>query len=148
MKKRKKFLYTILFAVYLSLLIYFLFFAEGFREGAADNYRYNFIPFREIGRYLQYRNTIGTGMVVLNLVGNIIGFAPFGFFVPCLSDGRTGFGAVTLYALEFSVTVEILQLFTKVGCCDIDDVLLNTLGGVIGYLCYCVWRSVYHESKK
>ena len=83
MNKTNKIRYVIPFILYMGLLIYFLLFAEAFRENAVDEYRYNLIPFREIMRYIQYHKTIGTGRVLLNLLGNIIGFAPFGFFLPC-----------------------------------------------------------------
>jgi glycopeptide antibiotics resistance protein len=136
MNKTKKFLYGVASLCYLVVLLYFLFFAEGFREPAAVGYHYNFVPFREIGRYLTYYRTIGVGMVVLNLLGNIIAFVPFGFFVPVLGHRRYSFWTVTLFTLEFSVVVELTQLFTRVGSCDIDDVILNTLGGMLGYGLY------------
>lgn len=148
MKKEKKGRYHVLFALYLALLIYFLFFAESFRESTPDYYRYNLIPFQEIMRYLRYYHSIGIGRVCLNLLGNIIGFAPFGFFLPCISNRKLNFGAVTLFSMEFSITVEVIQLITRVGCCDVDDVILNTLGGMLGYLCYWIWRKYKHESEK
>ena len=89
MNKTNKIRYVIPFILYMGLLIYFLLFAEAFRENAVDEYRYNLIPFREIMRYIQYHKTIGTGRVLLNLLGNIIGFAPFGFFLPCISTDRS-----------------------------------------------------------
>lgn len=148
MKKEKKGRYHVLFALYLALLIYFLFFAESFRESTPDYYRYNLIPFQEIMRYLRYYHSIGIGRVCLNLLGNIIGFAPFGFFLPCISTRKLSFGAVTLFSMEFSIAVEVIQLITRVGCCDVDDVILNTLGGMLGYLCYWIWRKYKHESEK
>lgn len=137
---RKAELYSMLFALYLAILIYFLFFADGFRDTVADAYHYSFIPFREIGRYIKYAKTIGFARVFINLAGNIIAFMPFGFFVPHLSKRKLSFWTVTLLAMEFSVIVEVLQLFTKVGCCDIDDVILNTLGGMLGYACYVIGK--------
>ena len=43
---------------------------------------------------------------------------------------------VTLLSFELSLAVELIQLITKVGSCDVDDMLLNTLGAAAGYLCY------------
>ena len=138
--KKKYYLYSVLFAVYLAILVYFLFFAEGFRETMTGAYRYNFVPFREISRYIQYRKTIGYNRVFINLVGNVIAFMPLGFFVPHLSKRRLSLPAVTLIGLEFSILVEVIQLFTKVGCCDIDDVILNTIGGMLGYVCFIIGK--------
>ncbi len=145
MRKQKKIdkkttWYSVLFALYLAILIYFLFFADGFRGKIADAYHYNFRPFREIMRYITYCRTIGFARVFINLAGNVIAFMPFGFFVPHLSRRKLNFWTVTLLALEFSVIVEVLQLFTKVGCCDIDDVILNTLGGMLGYACFVIGK--------
>ena len=123
MNKTNKIRYVIPFILYMGLLIYFLLFAEAFRENAVDGYRYNLIPFREIMRYIQYHKTIGTGRVLLNLLGNIIGFAPFGFFLPCISRRPIDLWAATLFSMEFSITVEVIQLFSRVGCCDVDDVI-------------------------
>ena len=134
--KKKYYLYSVLFAMYLAILVYFLFFAEGFRENISRAYRYNFVPFREITRYIAYRRTIGYGRAFLNLGGNIIAFMPMGFFLPHLCRKRLNFWSVSLIALEASVLVEVIQLFTRVGCCDIDDVILNTIGGMLGYGCY------------
>ena len=53
MNKTNKIRYVIPFILYMGLLIYFLLFAEAFRENAVDEYRYNLIPFREIMRYIQ-----------------------------------------------------------------------------------------------
>lgn len=136
MKQKNKIGYGVAYIAYILLLIYFLFFAEGFREHMSTNYRYNFIPFHEINRYLTYYRTIGLSHVVLNLLGNIVAFMPFGFFLPTLSKGKVGPIAVILFTLEFSVAVEVVQLFSKVGCCDIDDVILNTIGGALGFVCY------------
>ena len=144
--RRRHLLYGLVGVCYFSILIYFLFFAEGFRERVGTGYHYNFIPFYEIGRYLKYYRTIGLPMVILNLLGNVVAFIPFGFLVPLASKGKLRFWSVALFTLEFSVLVEVLQLFTRVGSCDVDDVILNTLGGMLGYGFYCLWKRRQEES--
>lgn len=126
----------VLFVVYLAGLCYFLFFAESLGRGASGNYRYNLVPFREIMRFVRYRHTIGAGRVALNIFGNIAAFVPFGLFLKSLSKGKMRLGAVFLLSAECSVIVEVLQLLTTIGSCDIDDVILNTCGGVLGGVCY------------
>lgn len=83
-EKKIRFWCRIFLGVYLVLLVYFLIFSEewgrAFMEG---EYRYNLIPFQEIGRYLRYREQIGNGYVFLNLGGNVIGFIPFGALASC-----------------------------------------------------------------
>lgn len=143
--RRRHVLYGLIGICYFAILIYFLFFAEGFRERVGTNYHYNFIPFYEITRYLKYYRKIGLPMVILNLLGNVVAFIPFGYLLPLASRGRLRFWSVALFTLEFSVLVEVLQLFTRVGSCDVDDVILNTLGGVFGYGCYRLWKMSQDE---
>ena len=126
----------VLFFVYLVILSYLLFFAESFGRGTSDDYHYNFIPLTEIRRYLTYWETIGIFGVLLNLVGNVAAFMPFGYFLSALTDNRLKAVSVLLFSMEFSILVEMIQLFTRLGSCDIDDVILNTLGGWIGCLIY------------
>ena len=47
-----------------------------------------------------------------------------------------------LYSFELSLLVELLQLVFKVGSFDVDDMFLNTLGGIAGYLCQWITRAI------
>lgn len=134
----------IVFSIYLIVMVYFLFFSEQMGRIPRDTYCYNLRPFAEIGRYLQYSNTIGSFNVLLNLAGNVLCFIPFGFVIPILS-GRQRKG-YRMFFLSFlaSLIVELLQLVSKLGSCDVDDIILNTLGGVIGYLLFSVCNRILH----
>lgn len=127
----------ILFGVYLILLCYFLFFAEIMgRTYLGRTYHYNLIPFREIGRFLKYREALGFTAVFLNLAGNVFVFVPYGMLLPLLAHRCRRFWYVVLLGFDFSLLVEVIQLISKVGSFDVDDLLLNTIGGAIGYLCF------------
>ena len=132
----RKAVLRVLFAVYLILLLYFLFFAEWYHRVPADTARFNFIPFYEIRRFLTYRETIGTSGTVLNLAGNVLGFIPLGIMLPVLRPLFARAGRTVLAGLLLSAAVEGLQLALRVGSCDIDDVILNTAGAAAGYLIY------------
>lgn len=135
-RKRKIAAYS-LFAIYLLYLFYFLFFAE--LMGRADEnrrYAYNLELFKEIKRFITYRHILGFRAVFLNLAGNVIGFIPFGYFLPINSSRCRNFFFVVLLTFTTSLVIEGLQLIFKVGSFDVDDILLNTLGGLIGYLIY------------
>ena len=67
-------------------------------------------------------------MAFLNLAGNVIGFLPFGFFLPILSRRLRNGAVVTALGFGLSLLVESIQLVFKVGCFDVDDLILNTLG--------------------
>ena len=128
------------FILYLIALTYFLFFAESFGRvpGAQTDYAYNLMPFREISRFIKYRGLLGFQAVLLNLAGNVLGFVPFGFFIPVVSRrGRIWRNAV-LMGFGFSLCMELTQLIFKIGSFDVDDILLNTTGSILGYLAY--WK--------
>ena len=95
-----------------------------------DNYGLsNFIPFREIFRY-----DVGSRLFVRNIVGNILLFLPYGYFASdyLRSKNVWGIGFLTLLV---SVTIEIVQLYIG-RTFDIDDCLLNTCGGILGFYLY------------
>lgn len=124
-----------LFVAYLILLFYFLFFSEGLGRANTDmEYRYNLTLFREIRRFWEYRSVLGFQAVFLNLAGNVIAFMPFGFLLPLLGGRRTNWFATTICAFAFSLFAETVQLVLKLGSFDVDDLLLNTIGGLLGYI--------------
>ena len=82
----------------------------------------------------------------LNLGGNVAAFIPFGFFLPCLFDRQRRFWRFLLTAAAVIVCIELLQLVTLRGSCDIDDLILNLIGSALGY---AVWKlSVKIKNKK
>ena len=136
-KKTVKCLGVCLFGVYLVILVYLLFFSEGYGRGMDGSvYSYNVHPFREISRYMKYRGILGTRNVILNLAGNVVGFMPFGLLLPVFWRNARSFWKVTLLSFEISALVEFSQLIFHVGCFDVDDMILNTLGGFLGYLLF------------
>lgn len=127
----------VFFGIYLLLLVYLMFFAEDWgRSMLEGDYRYNLTPFREISRYLKYHRQIGPWRVFWNLLGNIIGFVPYGALLPAIRRQKMGFLKTTLLSFELSLLIEVSQLILRVGSCDVDDMLLNALGGCIGYGVY------------
>lgn len=154
MKKAIHNLLCICFIGYMMLLVYFLFFSEEYgRTEPYSTYQYNFTLFREIERYIEYRDKIGMGYFVVNVVGNIAAFMPFGFLVPILYREQRGrktyrghyirsFFFVSGLGFLFSLGVETVQLMTKVGCFDVDDLMLNTVGVMAGYVIYCICKAI------
>ena len=91
-KKKIRVMSTVLFLLYLLALGYFLFFAEGFGRAIEDRgYRYNLEPMKEIMRFWNNRETLGTSAVLLNLAGNVLAFVPFGAILPVLNRHTRGF---------------------------------------------------------
>lgn len=93
---------------------------------------------------------VGIQAAFLNLAGNVLGFVPFGFFVPILNKRLRKSIVITVLGFLMSLTVELIQLVTKVGCFDVDDLLLNTLGAFFGYLFFWICneiRKLIYEKK-
>lgn len=74
-------------------------------------------------------------------IENILMFIPFGIFAPLLSARLQDFFKCTAAAFLCSFTLEFLQLITSRGFCQLDDVVTNTIGGMIGYTVYYIWRA-------
>lgn len=128
-----------LFILYLILLIYFLFFAENLGRGNVQReYSYNLQPFLEIRRFWKYRAELGFWPVCLNLAGNVICFVPFGAILPVMNRRARNAFWLMLVTFEFSLLVECAQLVLKVGSFDVDDLILNTLGGLLGFLIFTI----------
>lgn len=127
---------VVLFMLYLVILFYLLFFSETYGRTMDSGYRYNLVLFKEIKRFWFYRAALGWKMVLLNLAGNIVAFAPFGFFLPQFCRAAKNAVLCVLFSALFSLAVETVQLFSRVGAFDVDDILLNTVGGLAGYCCY------------
>lgn len=153
MKKKHKFIIKavswILFIIYLIMMVYFLFFSEMLGRTPSDTYHYNLKPFTEIQRYMTNYKKLGSFYVILNLMGNVICFMPLGFVLPILSDKNRNIFKVTLICLLCSITVELTQLISKLGSCDVDDVILNTSGGILGYICFLICMFIFrHKTSK
>ena len=149
-RKRVRILGKILFVLYIGFIIYFLLFSDLYgRTGQMDTYRYNLELFKEIKRFWNYRVQVGFFAMFTNLFGNVVIFVPFGFFMPMASKYRSFFSTL-FYSFGLSLCVETFQLLTKVGSFDVDDLLLNTHGGVVGYMIFVIGARIrrQHDHKK
>ena len=135
-KKEKLVLYKelsyLLFVVYLLSLFYIVTFQD-------DNYGLsNFVPFKEIFRY-----KITSKLFVKNIVGNILLFMPFGLFISAYLDNKKLYPTMILTFIS-SVSIEIIQyLIGRVF--DVDDIILNLIGGLIGGLLYIILDKIRNK---
>ncbi len=97
----------------------------------------NLVPFWGLGQSL----SAGGLAVLINIVGNIIAFMPIGFLLPLWHRlGRQGRN-VALIGSGISTTIEALRWIQGQRVTDVDDVMLNTFGAVLGYLVFWVLTS-------
>lgn len=146
--RRVRFLGRTLLIIYLVLAIYFMFFAEMLdRTMVSTGYRYNLTFFKEINRFWAMRNDYGWHVTLVNLVGNVVCFMPFGFLLPTITKSKMfkNVVVVTFYAMMFSMLIEVAQLISRVGAFDVDDILLNTIGGLLGYIIYITLKVIMRK---
>lgn len=86
--------------------------------------------------------TVGTRIFLRQLVGNILSFVPVTFLCAAAYPRLRRLGASTLLGLGCSLGIELIQLAINLvtqiqgRAVDVNDVLLNTLGGVLGFVCW------------
>ena len=137
----------ILFLIYIAAMVYFLFFSEELNRNSGP-YEYNLVLLKEIKRgFWCYQNGMKK-YFFLNVVMNVVAFMPLGFILPIISPKNRKFLNILALGFELTLLIELLQLFLRVGCFDVDDLLLNTIGAVLGYLlfkiCYKLGEGMKH----
>ena len=138
----------LLFVLYIVFLFWFLLFSDWYgRSGEMREYHYNLELFREIRRFWTYREQLGFLAVAANLLGNVVGFMPFGMILPLISRNARGFFFITFSGFTLSLCVEVTQLMTKLGSFDVDDLVMNTLGTAAGYLIFAVCHGIYDRKR-
>lgn len=136
----------LLFHMFLAgLLVLVLTPPAGWAYSAPFQGTVNLIPVQESVRLFRFylKNGMWTAIWV-NFPGNILIFTPVGFFAGLLSD-RPRWWKGALWSLALSAFIETAQLFVCRGT-DVDDLLLNTLGGLLGYGCFCLLRRLSPET--
>ncbi|NLM62902.1 MAG: hypothetical protein GX190_01125 [Mollicutes bacterium] len=122
-------LFYLAFLIYIMLLFHIVTFQD---VGWSTS---NFIPFKEIFRY-----DFGSRLFFKNVIGNMIMFMPYGFFVSYFIKLKKSY-LILFLSLIVSITIETTQL--AIGrVFDIDDILLNVLGGMIGFYIYLVFVKI------
>jgi glycopeptide antibiotics resistance protein len=102
----------------------------------------NFVPFKTIHFYLFLAN-VNLMIRIENLVGNIIGFVPFGFIFPLIFKHWRKLSMILIATFCLSLTYEVLQLLFEFGSFDVDDLILNTLGGILGYIPFKIFYFIF-----
>ena len=138
-----------LFVVYVAMLLWLLFDRPVARDPLldyADRMRanMNLVPLHTIQSYWTvFKRFDFTSLFfhcAINLGGNIFLFIPIGYFLPRLWPMLRNFFAFLLCCTMAIVLVELLQLVTLLGCLDIDDLILNLSGMIVGYLIFMIFK--------
>jgi len=95
---------------------------------------WNIVPLRGIAEHIRFIiNWEAVARNLFYLVGNLVGFAPLGLFLPILFTKQRKFTVFLATTISVLVCLELAQLFTMRGSFDIDDIILNTAGACIGF---------------
>lgn len=122
--KKRLVLYKDLFFFMFILYLFLLF--ELVTSTDFESFSNNFIPFKEIMRY-----DLSSGLFYKNVIGNVLLFVPFGYFVSDIINNKKLLVSMFI-TLVTSVSIEVIQM--NIGrSFDIDDIILNFVGGIIGY---------------
>ncbi len=100
----------------------------------------NFIPFKTIKMYIRYYDMPGIRSFS-NLFGNILIFVPVGILLPIVHRASRSIWVLLLNALLLVVGIEVFQLFSNFGAFDVDDIILNCFGVLIGSCIYHLTKS-------
>ena len=107
----------------------------------------NFTLFRTIKMYIRHWNMLGP-ISFRNLIGNVVAFIPLGYFLPRLFKPMQNIFACLLMALLFILGIELFQLVSAFGIFDVDDILLNGLGVLIGFFVYSMIKWIWSCQRK
>ncbi|SFD75588.1 Glycopeptide antibiotics resistance protein [Bacillus sp. UNCCL81] len=140
-----KLLYWMIFGIYFTSLINFTFFPFPYQKLLIQimiedrlGHTHNFIPFKSI------IDTFSSGSILLILkqvAGNVLLFIPLGFALPILFFNISNRNTIVI-GFTLSLAIELIQasigmfLGYNYRSCDIDDILLNTIGTIIGLAIY------------
>ncbi|WP_308531435.1 VanZ family protein [uncultured Paenibacillus sp.] len=121
-------------AGYTLLLAYWMLF--GFGRVPHDTYMYNVKPFFTIRQFLRSGDLMSSRWLV-NMIGNIGVFVPFGLMMPIVPGGKL-WRLLSLFLLGIAI-LEVLQLVLKRGSFDVDDLILNAAGFLLGVGIYKIY---------
>ncbi len=106
------------------------------------SYSNNFIPFKEILRY-----DITSKLFIRNVIGNIVIFIPFGYLISdtiYMNTKHKNIFIVLLFVLLTSLGIETTQMYIGRSF-DVDDIILNFAGGLIGYFSFLIIKKIFKE---
>lgn len=133
----------ILLIAYTESLLYLTLFPTS--PHIADVVSVNLVPFETINLYINFEGNIS--LQIINLLGNVVVFIPIGLFALSLMKKVT-FATISLIGLGSTLFIEFMQLFLSIigiisRSFDVDDLILNTLGVLIGYAVGLIGKKLF-----
>lgn len=134
------------YIAFISWRLFFYAYSNNFRS-PMQKLSYNMIPFKTISNYVNHREVLAFDIWAINLLGNIAAFMPLGFLLAVAFRKLKGVQLLTA-SFAFIFTAELLQLVTRRGVFDVDDILLNILGSCLGYGIFKLLNWIKHQRRR
>lgn len=128
----------IIFFMYLCLMFWEVF--MGSYRSHSQVRQYNLYPFATIREFIVHSSKYSFNVIFINLAANIITFMPLGFFITLILRKKIKLMNTASICVFIIICIEIVQFILNVGVLDIDDVILNTMGCVLGF---GIYKAVY-----
>ncbi|MBB3125551.1 glycopeptide antibiotics resistance protein [Paenibacillus rhizosphaerae] len=107
----------------------------------------NLIPLHSIKEYIFSNSATIKNFAFANVVGNIVIFIPLGTYLSLFKNNKRVI-PILLFIFIASLFIEIIQGLLGMGASDIDDIILNGLGGIAGVLGYRFVLFILRDKKK
>ena len=128
--------------IYAGLMVWLMF----LRRAPFAERSYNLAPFYTLrqmwtlyGNYERFRR-----FALVNLLGNVVMFVPLGFFLPAIFRAQRRFLCALFTAALIIAGLEAVQYVTRLGVADVDDLMTNLVGVVLGYV---IWRLAHRKDR-
>ena len=131
-----------IFTFYLILMLDLLFLRVGM-----DTNSINLIPFKSITEGINVYDGFRYRLADVQVWANVLIFIPAGIYFMVLKKKNSVLKTFLMVFLV-SLGVEIIQYLFRIGASDIDDIILNCLGGIIGILIYCLLAKLFKSKEK
>lgn len=138
-----------IFTCYIILLIKILLLSRVSSLASLDLFESptNLIPFHSILASISKSHVSLRSFAMGNVIGNILIFIPMGIYLSLFKKDKRLLGNLIILVL-ISTIVELIQWILGIGVLDIDDVILNSIGGWLGILIYKILCFILHDEKK
>ena len=139
-KTYSKFIGIVFIFSYISLML-FLLFSNSFSYRTGHR-TFNLVPFKTIMLYIKAIKHTNLHLMIINVLGNILLFLPLGFYLKAFIKN---INYTLLTIISIPITIEILQYLLKTGVADIDDIILNIIGEIIGFFILLLLNRLYQK---
>ena len=137
--KRTKWLISTIYGLFLLYVLFFRSIGTTYPWTYAEylGAMHNFIPFKSV--YVLFTAPVISARSILrflvNFIGNLVLFIPWGVLLPACFKKFQSFKRFAALTLSVLVLVETIQIFSRLGSFDVEDILLNMIGACAGFVC-------------